>query len=328
MTARSATATRTIRRAARTLALTAVGTLTLGAAPASQDTPGNAARPARVSPFTGLPAPPGKVLAVKFDNSRKARPHRNLDKADIVYVEKVEGGLSRLMGVYSGRSSSSVGPVRSARESDVELLRQFGHPALAYSGVRGSLTEYLKNSPIRVRPHGKGRGAYFRDPKRPAPHNLFVRPKALLDTAPNTGGPTDIGFRFGAAPAGGAPTDSRTVRYSAATHTFGWSPALKRWQVSFDGSPARLTDGSRMSAPTVVIQHVDMPASKYRDVNGALTPYVKTVGKGRATVLRDGRAYETRWSRPDADSGTSFTLSNGHRMPFARGQVWVVYADR
>lgn len=329
MTARPATATRTTRRGARMLALAAVGALTLGAAPAAAEDTSDAAPPTGpVSPFTGLPATPGQVLAVKFDNSRYARPHRNLDKADIVYVEKVEGGMSRLMGVYSGHKPRSVGPVRSARESDVELLRQFGHPALAYSGVRSSLTKYLKNSPLEVRPHGKAPGAYFRAENRPAPHNLFVRPKALLDTAPNASGPTDIGFRFGAAPAGGVPTDSRTVRYSGASHTFSWSPSRKRWQVSFDGTPARLTDGSRMGARTVVIQHVDMPPSKYKDVNGAVTPYIETVGKGRATVLRNGKAYKTRWSRPSAESGTAFTQSNGRPMPFAPGQVWVVYADK
>ncbi|MDI3385382.1 DUF3048 domain-containing protein [Streptomyces sp. B-S-A8] len=331
----------TTRHGARLLALVAAGALTLGAAAeaGSQDrgTQGGGAQdarrtaagpPSQVSPFTGRPASLGPVLAVKFDNSSKARPHRGLNKADIVYVEKVEGGMSRLMGVYASRKPSSVGPVRSARESDVELLRQFGNPALAYSGVRSSLTTYLNRSPIYVRPHDKVPGAYFRSADRPAPHNLFVEPGALLRTAPHASRAADIGFRFGPAPEGGVPTDSRTVRYSGASHTFSWSPSLRRWRVSFDGSPAMQTNGRQMAPRTVVIQHVSMPPSKYRDVNGAATPYIKTVGQGRATVLRDGKAYETRWHRPDADSGTTFTRPDGQRMPFARGQVWVVYADR
>ncbi|MFC7303492.1 DUF3048 domain-containing protein [Streptomyces monticola] len=327
MTARSARATRTTRRGARLLALVAAGALTLGAAhetrPVGADGPPN-----RVSPYTGLTMYPGRVLAVKFDNSRMARPHRGLDKADIVYVEKVEGGMSRLMGVYSSRKPHAVGPVRSARESDVELLRQFGRPALAYSGVRSDLTKYLRNSPIYVRPHGKVPGAYFRGAGRPAPHNLFVRPKALLDSAPRASRPADIGFRFGAAPAGGTKASSRTVRYASASHTFRWSPRIKRWQVSFDGSAARLSDGRQMSARTIVIQHVRMRPSKYKDVNGAVTPYIHTTGQGRATVLRDGKAYATYWKRPKPTAGTTFTQKNGKPMPFAPGQVWVVYADR
>ncbi|NBE52429.1 DUF3048 domain-containing protein [Streptomyces boluensis] len=335
MTARTATATRTTRRGARLLALVAAGTLTLGAAAevgaqdaGSQDTGRAAAAPGDVSPFTGNAASPGQVLAVKFDNARGARPHHNLNKADIVYVEKVEGGMSRLMGVYASRKPDSVGPVRSARESDVELLRQFGRPALAYSGVRSSLTKYLNNSPIYVRPHGKVPGAYYRNENRQAPHNLFVKPGPLLKSAPKASLAADIGFRFGAAPQGGVKTSSRTVRYASASHTFRWSSSQQRWRVSFDGEAAMQTNGRQMAPRTVVIQHVAMPPSKYRDVNGAVTPYIKTVGQGKATVLRDGKAYATRWSRPNAQSGTTFTLANGQRMPFATGQVWVVYADK
>ncbi|RFU87991.1 DUF3048 domain-containing protein [Streptomyces triticagri] len=325
--------TRAVRKPHRTLrrttvpALVAAGALTLGAAYGSCSVSA-AEAPQEKSPYTGVEAPQSGVLAVKFDNARGARPHHGLNKADIVYVEKVEGGMSRLMGVYSGRQPDSVGPVRSARESDVELLRQFGRPALAYSGVRSELNKVLRDSPLYDRAHGSVPSAYFRKSGRQAPHNLFVRPQAILESAPNADKPADIGFRFGAAPAGGSPATERTVRYSAASHTFRWSPAAERWKVSFDGSAAMQTNGRQMAPRTVVIQHVDMPPSKYKDVNGSVTPYIKTVGSGRATVLRDGKAYETRWQRPSAESGTTFTLSDGERMPFAPGQVWVVYADR
>lgn len=76
----------------------------------------------------------GSVLAVKIDNVRAARPQTGLDAADVVYAEQVEGGLSRLMAVYASKFPKVIGPVRSARESDLELLRQFDEPTLAFSG--------------------------------------------------------------------------------------------------------------------------------------------------------------------------------------------------
>ncbi|GAA3089946.1 DUF3048 domain-containing protein [Streptomyces rectiviolaceus] len=324
MTARTR---RRTRIGTRLLATVAVGALTMGAA--HESAPADPGAPPRDrSPFTGVTADQGPVLAVKFDNARLARPHTGLAQADIVYVEKVEGGLSRLVGVYSSRLPKYVGPVRSARESDVELLRQFGRPALAYSGVRSSLNRMLRESPLYTRPPGRVPGAYFRDDSRPAPHNLFVRPQSLLRSAPKADHPTDIGFRFGPAPTGGSPASARTVRYSAASHTFRWSPDERRWLASFDGAPARSTSGARLGAKTIVIQHVDMPPSRYKDVNGSATPYIKSVGSGRATVLRGGKAYKTRWKRSSATGGTSFTRPDGERMPFAPGQVWVVFADR
>ncbi|MEV8317833.1 DUF3048 domain-containing protein [Streptomyces sp. NPDC059900] len=326
MTAGPAGTRRRTRIGTRLLATLAVGALTMGAA--HESAPADTAPPGDRSPFTGRAAQKGPVLAVKFDNAPRARPHTGLAQADIVYVEKVEGGMSRLMGVYSSRLPKAVGPVRSARESDIELLRQFGRPALAYSGVRSSLNKVLKEAPLYARPFGSYPGAYFRSGNRPAPHNLFVRPESALRTAPKASHPGDVGFRFGPAPDGGTRTAARTVRYSGASHTFRWSPGERRWLASFDGAPARSSSGARLGARTVVIQHVDMPPSRYKDVNGAATPYIKTVGSGRATVLRGGKAYKTRWKRSSAESGTTFTLADGRPMPFAPGQVWMVFADR
>jgi hypothetical protein len=88
------------------------------------------------SPFTGEPmTAPAPVLAVKIDNIAQARPPTGLAGADIVYILPVEGGLSRILAVFSSGFPAVIGPVRSAREDDLELLAQFGRPAFAYSGA-------------------------------------------------------------------------------------------------------------------------------------------------------------------------------------------------
>src|SRR5215831_2268018 len=106
---------------------------------------GKAAAPAQLrSPFTGeAVASLNRVLAVKIDNIVHARPQTGLDHADIVYVLPVEGGLSRFLAIFSSGYPPVVGPVRSAREDDLELLRQFGRPAFAYSGATATLLPYI-----------------------------------------------------------------------------------------------------------------------------------------------------------------------------------------
>lgn len=282
----------------------------------------------RASPFTGLKGPQHAVLAVKFGNTAAARPHTGVGAADLVYVEKVEGGLSRLMGVYASSTPEAVGPVRSARESDLELLRQFGHPAFAYSGVRSALKDDMREAAARTLPRAKTPEAFYRSAQRPAPNNLFLRPADALRAAPNASMPRDIGFRFGPAPQGGRTDGHHTVRYPAVRFGFDWSADDGRWLVSMDGSPARDTAGGRLGAPTVVVQYVQMRPSRFSDFTGAVTPYIDTVGSGEAKVLRGGKAYDVQWKRPDARSGTAFTLPDGERMTFARGPVWIVYAER
>jgi Protein of unknown function (DUF3048) N-terminal domain len=86
------------------------------------------------------------VLAVKIDNLAPARPQTGLAGADIVYVLPVEGGLSRFLAVFSSHFPPVIGPVRSAREDDLELLRQFGRPAFAYSGAQPQLLPVVERA--------------------------------------------------------------------------------------------------------------------------------------------------------------------------------------
>ncbi|MBT2524497.1 DUF3048 domain-containing protein [Streptomyces sp. ISL-99] len=269
-----------------------------------------------------------RVLAVKIDNVGAARPPTGLEQADIVYLEQVEAGLSRILAVYSSDVPPVIGPVRSARESDLELLRQFDRPTLAYSGAQSRLTPLIEAAPLNALSPSEAPNAYFRGSDRPAPHNLYLRPGNIPHPDSGTNAAEDIGLRFGPAPAGGTTANERTVRYPSASFAFTWSADQRRWLVEMDGAPARTTEGDRLAAATVVMQEVTVRPSDFGDRSGNRTPFTETVGSGSATVLRDGKAYDTRWSRDDAESRTTFTAPDGKRMMFASGQMWVVYVAR
>ncbi|MGW2717101.1 DUF3048 domain-containing protein [Streptomyces sp. NPDC001492] len=271
---------------------------------------------------TGSGAP---VLAVKIDNAPEARPQTGLDSADVVYAEQVEGGLSRLMAVYASTLPKAVGPVRSARESDLELLRQFHDPTLAFSGAQHKLLPLINSAPLRAEPPDKAPGAYYRGTSRPAPHNLFLRPARLMSSPPGAKALTTV-FHYGAAPAGGRPENTRTIRFPAAGFTFTWSADLHRYLVAMDGRPTTTADGKRVAPATVVVQYVKVRQSAFHDRLGSNTPYTRTVGSGKAQVLRDGRVYDVNWQRGKATDGTRFTTNDGKPVGFAKGQVWVVLA--
>jgi len=278
------------------------------------------------SPFTGEPVRSlNRVLAVKIDNIVYARPQTGLTHADIVYVLPVEGGLSRFMAIFSSDYPRVIGPVRSAREDDLQLLRQFGRPAFAYSGATAALLPYIHQTARIVDLYDGIASGYYRDNSRIAPYNLYAHTRQLLRQAPHASLAHDIGFRFGPPPPGGTPTHSASVSYPAASFKFTWSPARARWLVSMDGSPAMTTDGGRLAPATVVIQHTVVRTSRFLEY-GKPPPYAESVGSGTALVLRDGKAWTTHWSRPRANGGTTFTTTSGQRMTFAQGQVWIVLA--
>jgi Protein of unknown function (DUF3048) N-terminal domain len=194
----------------------------------------------------------GPVLAVKIDNVRQARPSTGLRSADIVYVLPVEGGLSRLMVVFSSRFPPVIGPVRSAREDDLELLRQFGRPAFIYSGPTPHLLPFIHGARVVDLYAGTASG-YFRDPRRAAPHNLYARTATLLAQARGASKAAGIGFRFGPPPAGGRAASSFSVSYPAASFTFRWSAPAGRWMVWMDGASALATEGGQLGGATVII---------------------------------------------------------------------------
>jgi len=298
---------------------------------------GNQAKPTSVtsspatrlrSPFTGEPVPSlNRVLAVKIDNIVNARPQTGLTHADIVYVLPVEGGLSRFLAIFSSDSPPVIGPVRSAREDDLQLLRQFGRPAFAYSGATATLLPYIHRTARIVDLYSGITRGYYRDNRRVAPYNLYARTRVLLKQARGASRAHDIGFRFGPPPPGGTVARAASVSYPAASFRFTWSAAKGRWLVSMDGTPAVTTDGGRLSPATVVIQHTTVRTSRFLEY-GKPPPYAESVGSGTAELLRDGKAWTTRWSRPTANGGTTFAGASGQRMTFARGQVWIVLAYR
>jgi hypothetical protein len=276
-----------------------------------------------VSPFTGKRVKSlGPVLAVKIDNIIYARPQTGLTRADIVYVLPVEGGLSRFMAIFSSHIPAVVGPVRSARQDDLQLLRQFGRPAFAYSGAQTRLLHVIEHAHIEDLYAGLA-GGYYRDYQRTAPDNLYASTSRLLSEAKHATRAHNIGFKFGSAPRGGRRTSRISVSYPAASFTFTWSAREQRWLVSIDGARAGSTEGPQLSAATVVIQHTVVGTSGFIE-DFRRPPDAHSTGHGTAVVLRNGRAYRVRWSRPKASGGTTFTMRDGRPMTFAPGQVWIV----
>jgi hypothetical protein len=302
---------RNVRRFAIALAvLTATSTGCTTTSPSSSATTGPA------TPGGGS----GNVLAVKIDNVAGARPATGLGSAQVIYVAPVEGGLTRIIAVFTGQLPSLVGPVRSARETDIGVLGQYGKPAFAYSGAAPQILPKLNAASWVNAPQSAVPAAYARRSTHAAPHNLYVNPGKL----PTGSGPalTSV-LDFGAAPSGGTPTTTKKVGYSAAAYVFTWSDG--HWSISMDGTPFTSTESGALTAATVVIQQVQVTYEPFaEDETGAHAPIAQTVGTGSATVLRDGQSFAGAWSRSDLSSPTKFTTGSGQDLPLATGPVWIL----
>lgn len=275
----------------------------------------------------------GPTLVVKIDDTSSARPQIGLEDADVVYIEQVEGGLTRLAAIFSSVIPQNIGPVRSARISDIDILSQYGKVVFAYSGAQAALLSVIANS--NLWDYGAQRQSptiYTRDPNRSAPYDMVLRADLLLEKAKSDqreiSNSKSVGWSFGDAPAGGVAIDSVSLRWPASKYEATWSKTEKRWLLSNGGVANFAAGGKQLGPTTLVIQSVEMSDSSYRASDGSYTPLSETVGTGTGYILRDGRSFKANWSRPRAETGTTWTLTDGSEVKFAAGSVWVALTDR
>lgn len=279
------------------------------------------------SPLSGLPGGEGRpVVMVKYGNSRPDRPHYSLNQADLFYVEEVEWGLTRVAALFNSKFPGVVGPTRSARISDLELLEQFTKPGLAFSGANDVLLKIIRKSKsISLSPSDRP-DYYFRSSKKSAPHNQLLKLAEMMAKETKVGVVKDIGLIFNAAPAvGGVAAKTFSASWASAKVAGTWKG--NSWTVAFDGTKHKdAANGSLLTPKTVVLQFVDRKTTKFGDKFGGKTPLLKSVGSGRAIILRNGQSFESTWSRPTETSGTKFTF-NGAHFAFDVGQVMIVLVD-
>ncbi len=283
-----------------------------------------AAQPSLLSGRPG--AVDGRVIVVKIDNTEPSHPQVGVEAADVVYIEEVEAGLTRLAAVFSTQMPARIGPVRSARITDLELMSQYGPVGFAYSGANRKLQPSIATANVVDVGADRLSGAYSRASDRRAPYNLMASGPQLQAAALKRKVPParSMGWSFGPAPvAGGKPTRAVGVRYTSASVRFTWNAGSGRWELSMGGQPSRNPAGAALGGTTVIVQQVRSQDSGYHDVNGMPTPYLRTVGSGKAWIAREGQVWQGTWTRPTAKQSTRY-LVGGAPMPFAGGQIWVV----
>jgi len=283
--------------------------------------------------LTNLPGTNGPVLVVKIDDTNAAHPQVGLNSADVIYIEQVEGGLTRLAAIFTDKIPDLIGPVRSARISDIEILEQYGRVGFAYSGAQSKMRPILAAANLEnMSAERNPPSIYQSDKTRYAPTNMMVDAKALLKkTIEDEGKKIDtvksIGWQFGKGSELAKDLASAEVKWPAAKYGMTWSKSEKRWLLTFNGKPNLDSNGRQLGSANFVIQKVAITDSIYGDKFGGVTPMSNTVGSGTGYLLRDGKIVSIKWDRPSAQVGTIWTLADGTVANFADGQVWIALTD-
>jgi hypothetical protein len=287
------------------------------------------AKPGAINPLTGGAASNNPVVAVKIDNTAGGRPQYGISQADVVYIEQVEGGLTRMMAVFHSHLPTEVGAVRSVRTTDVELLRAYGTPILVFSGGAGGPLAVLAASPVIDASAANG---YWRSDAAYAPYDLHADLTKIVASVSGAGPAQSIGFTFAASykPLAKAPkATSIDVTMQAGYTGFRYDSAKGNYGVLNAGGTAVDATGGNLTASNVLVQNViDEPDGNYDSI-GSPSFLSHTVGAGTFTLFRDGRAIAGTWSRETADDPTTFIdKATGKPVGFKPGNTWVTLAPQ
>jgi hypothetical protein len=278
----------------------------------------------RVAALTGLPDPTAvtkrrSALTIKIDNTPEAHPQYGINEADVVYEEIVEGGITRLAAIFNSNLPTKVGPVRSVRRTDREIVFPIGG-IFAFSGGAQYAISSIETAPVKLIDQSNAGAAMFRDPARPPPHNLFANAVLLMKEGGKVHPPPPL-FTYvpRSAPAVGAPVGSFTVNFgSGYAASYQWDGQTHDWLRSIFGAPDVTATGVRVAPTNVIVMSV-----KYYGGVGVEGSYAQLVGSGPVEIFSDGRLQKGTWFRRNIHLRTAYRAASGKVIDLRPGQTWV-----
>ena len=265
------------------------------------------------------------ALVVKIDNHDRARPQFGINLADVVFEEIVEGGLTRFAAVFHSQGADIVGPIRSVRTSDFDLLRNFNRPLFANSGGNEAVLELLRDVDYVDVSSNADFDSYRRLTQRQSPHNLVTSTKSLRLVGDDRGGGGTPPLLFARRNVGDPPPDTAVavkgvdISYGVTNVTYRWDQDRNGWIRSQDGS-LHVDVAGVVVAPEIVI--VQIISYKRSSADGR-SPEAVLVGAGSALILYEGHIVEGFWERQTATALTGYTDRSGEAITLPPGNTWV-----
>jgi len=291
--------------------------------------------PVPVFPLTGLPTDGSAnalrpALIVKLDNVEpKARPQAGLIQADVVYEERVEGSVTRLLTIFHSTDAAPVGPVRSARTSDIGIFSSLNRPYFAWSGANTNFAQRIREANVNDVGVDRATAEYTRERGRPAPSNLMLRSTESALALPSEGSsPPPVLFTF--RPPTQAQAHLEPVAGVAVNYGFsaGAAPIEYRWNGTGWARTQKGTAhvdaaGVQVAPENVIIQFVSYASSGVNDQFGKPIPEAQLIGEGDAWVLTAGGIVLGRWHKPSLEALTTYTDVDGNPIGLTPGRTWV-----
>jgi len=280
-----------------------------------------------VMPLTGLPMADGVLalrpaIVVKVDNHPDARPQTGLNQADIVFEENVEA-LTRFALVFHSQGSDPVGPIRSARTQDIDLLSSLNEVLFVWSGGNAGVRAAVESSNfVNMSASAARKGGFFRSDDKKAPHNLYTNTSNIWTVAAGRGGTPPPQFSYSADPSSNGGLDVVGVKLrmdGSMKASWEWNSDKRVFGRRHDDKLHLDSNGEQVTTENLLILTVEYKISAASEKS----PEAQTTGTGLAWVLKQGKITQGTWTRLDELSPWTLTDDTGEPILLTPGRTFV-----
>ena len=274
-----------------------------------------------------------RPVALMIENTSMCQPHYGINKAGIIYECPVEGGITRLMGIFEDYSGlDRFGNVRSCRPYYVYIAKEFdafyvhfgqstqGKELLAtgivdnLSGLDGSISSKV----------------FYRSSDKKAPHNAYTSTKGIKAGIKAKGyrkkidKKTGSHFKFASADEPVTLQDGKEAAVVAPYFLdnkpyfiYDESDGLY-YRFQFGTKEMDAASDKQVKVKNIIFQNV--PSKFYAD--GYRLDLTLT-GTGEGKYFTNGRYVDITWKKDSDTSKTTYFGPDGEELTINPGKTWV-----
>lgn len=268
-------------------------------------------------------------IAVMYSNVYDAMPQSSISYADIVFESLVEGGITRLCGVFENCNTlDKIGPVRSCRTYYLFFAKEF-EATYVHFGYSDYAKEYLDKKEMHSL-DGMVYCDFYRTNDRIAPHNAYTSWQGIMKSADAKGYPQEYSDTY-TSPFTFNQNDDTDVVISGGSTCLTFKPGYvynKPWFVynesdklyyrfQFDEAQIDKETNRQLAYKNILVKYV---TGNYYP-NG--TPNYITDGAGKGVFITDGKAIDVTWRKDSEYGSTKYYYNDGTQVILNQGKTWI-----
>lgn len=291
--------------------------------------------PTNINPLTGEAGYDEALLKnrpvmISVENHKDARPQWGITDADIVWEMEAEGGITRMLLMFSdaSRIPDKVGPTRSARHYFVELVEgfdaifvHFGGSPQAYNALSNHGTAHIDGM--------TDSGTFARDNSRnvSSEHRAYTTGAKVVSAIENKNFRTTAEdeylnpFKF--TPVARKLADGKCTQMvvdfsSYAKYTYTYNADKNVYYSSLNGNAFKDSDGNQQNFSNLLICYADK--SYLGDAKGRIS---LDLSEGNGVYVSNGTYEEITWKKGDYSDMMKFYDKDGNELSFNTGRTYI-----